>query len=167
MPHEATRQLLWRALSQEFAAFQDVAQTCSPAAFHRQPDQGHSIAWHVLHIVDWSRCVVQPGLNGVNPALRYAYLGFEDAEFTKSVFGPSVACITDPQDVIVNALNTVSTDTLRFIEEAPAERFSPHATWPTLTRPRAVIDGLLYHVRHTAYHRGQMQFALKHSGSLL
>jgi DinB superfamily len=60
--------------------------------FHTDlPAGGHSVAWHALHIADWTRILVPAKLEDVSSELRFAYLGWEDAAFAQPVLGDSPA----------------------------------------------------------------------------
>lgn len=154
--------LIATTMQAEFKAFLEQLEASPAEAFSTQPAQGHSayghsVAWHALHIMDWTRCVIQPGLNGVNPALTYGYLGFEQEPWAQAVHGPTLAHEQDGKEKILMALDTVFAEALSAVQHAPAERFSTDALWTTLKKPKPVLDGLMYHIRHVAYHRGQVQ----------
>lgn len=155
---QAVQLLLIDTLEAEFRAFLEQLEACPAALLSRQPWQGHSVAWHALHVMDWTRCVIQPGLQGVNPVLTYSYLGFEQQTWARAVYGPTLAYEQDSKEKIVSALRGVFFgEALEAVRQAPHERFSPEASWTTLKQPRPVLAGLTYHIRHVAYHRGQMQ----------
>ncbi|GGK37732.1 hypothetical protein GCM10008955_34540 [Deinococcus malanensis] len=149
------------ALDAEFRAFGNALHAVPATVFGRAAAYGHSAAWYALHIMDWTRCVIQPGLGGVNPALTYGYLGFEEADWVRRVTGPTLAAEDDTKDQILTALDQVFTQALKAVCTASAERFTSEALWATLKRPRPVLEGLTSHLRHTAYHRGQIAPLLK------
>lgn len=149
------------ALEAEFGAFQAAVHRCPDAQMSVQPPVGHSVAWHALHIMDWTRCMIQWDLPGVDPKLTYGYLGFEDEDWAKAVTGPTLADEHDPAERIRTVLDMVFDEALDAIRHAPLERFRPDAMWTTLKQPRPVLDGLMYHLRHIAYHRGQIALTLK------
>ena len=151
------RALILLSLKAEVVAFQEVLRECPERMFAQQPKWGHSVAWHALHIMDWTRCMIQPGLLGVNPALTYGYLGFETEEWAKAVGGPTLAHEQDSPEMIRNSLQLVFGEALDALEDAPQERFTDQASWTTLKKPKPVLAGLLYHLSHTAYHRGQIR----------
>lgn len=154
---QAVQPFIASALEAEFGAFLAQLEPCAPELFRSQPAQGHSVAWHALHVMDWTRCVIQPGLQGVNPALTYGYLGFEQEAWAQAVYGPTLAHEHEGKEKILAALRSVFGEALAAVRTAPAERFSTTALWTTLKKPRPVLDGLAYHLRHVAYHRGQVQ----------
>jgi DinB superfamily len=159
-----SRSLLTDALSAEFQAFGDVLSGCPAAQFNTPPQHGHSASWHALHIMDWTRATIQPGLKGANPELTYGYLGFEDQPWAQAVTGPTLAQESDSKDVILNVVRGVLADALEALRTAPDERFSTEAMWDALNKPRPVLGSLMYHLTHTAYHRGQIRqlyFGLK------
>lgn len=49
---------------------------------------------------------------------------------------------------------------LEQLEVCPAEQFSTTALWITLKKPKPMLAGLMYHIRHVAYHRGQVKMVL-------
>lgn len=157
---QAVQSFIASGLEAEFGAFLTQLETCAPEQFGAQPGQGHSVAWHALHVMDWTRCVIQPGLQGVNLALTYGYLGFEQEAWTQAVYGPTLAHEQNGKEEILAALRGVFGEALAAVQTAPAERFSTTALWTTLKKPRPVLDGLTYHLRHVAYHRGQVQMVV-------
>lgn len=157
---QAVQSFIASGLEAEFRAFLEQLEACATEQFSTQPAQGHSVAWHALHVMDWTRCVIQPGLQGVNPALAYGYLGFEQEAWVQAVYGPTLAHEQDSKEKILAALRSVFEEALSAVRTAPAERFSTTALWTTLKQPRPVLDGLTYHLRHAAYHRGQVQMVL-------
>ncbi|CAM3320638.1 DinB family protein [Deinococcus saxicola] len=150
------RALILYSLDTEFQAFQAVLRECPEKMFGQRPSWGHSVAWHALHIMDWTRCIIQPGLLGINPALTYGYLGFEQEIWAKAVTGPTLAQEQDGKQPILAAVEDVFEQALKDIRHAPAERFSSQAMFAAIKKPRPVLESLLYHVTHTAYHRGQV-----------
>ena len=151
------RRLIGHSLKGEFEAFQEALDQCPERLLSQSPASGHSVAWHALHIMDWTRCMIQPGLLGVNPALRYGHLGFETEAWARAVTGPTLAHEQGNADEIKVAVRITFEVALETIWHAPQERFAAEAMWTTLKRPRPVVDGLLYHLIHTAYHRGQIR----------
>ncbi|MBZ9752047.1 DinB family protein [Deinococcus sp. HMF7604] len=157
---EACRALFGQLLDAEFTAFMAALGNC-PAQQFNTALTGHSPAWHALHIMDWTRATIQPGLSGLNPSHTLSYLGFEQASWVQAVYGPSLASEPDTSATILNALHSVFDAAPNALHHAPAERFSDEASQPALKKPRGVVDSLSYHLRHTAYHRGQVALVLK------
>lgn len=155
------RFLIVDTLNAEFKAFLEVLDECPQERFSVQPRLGHSVAWHALHIMDWTRCVIQPGLSGVNSAFTYGYLGFEDVAWAQAVTGPTLAHEQDDKDVVMAAVESVLQGAVKAVQTAPRERFTEDAVFAALNRPRPVLESLMYHTRHTAYHRGQLALVLK------
>lgn len=156
-PENAIRSLIAKTMQREFDAFLEQLEACPADVFNNQPARGHSVAWHALHIMDWTRCMIQPGLNGLNPALKYGYLGFEQEAWAQAVYGPTLAHEQDSKEEILAALNGVFSDSLNAMLTAPAERYTEIAMFNAIKKPRPVLESLIYHIRHTAYHRGQVQ----------
>lgn len=153
----AVQSLIATTMQAEFETFLAQLEACPAEMFSAQPTQGHSAAWHALHIMDWTRCMIQPGLNGVNPSLTYGYLGFEQAPWALAVYGPTLAHEQDGKEKILGALDNTFLESLNAVRTAPAKRFTTSALWTTLKQPKSVLDGLMYHIRHVAYHRGQVR----------
>ena len=151
------RSLVTSTLAAEFEAFGNVLSGCPADRFNTPPRFGHSAAWHALHVMDWTRAIIQPGLLGANPELTYGYLGFEDQPWAQAVSGPTLARESDSKDVIAEAVRGVFANALEAIQTAPDERFRTDALFAALKKPRPVLESLLYHATHTAYHRGQVR----------
>lgn len=153
--------LVVSTLKAEFGAYLDVLSRCPQMHFGKQPRLGHCAAWHALHIMDWTRCVIQPGLEGVDTTLTYGYLGYEDSAWAQAVTGPTLAQEQDGKEVIIEAVRSVFRDAAEAVGTAPAERFAANAIFAALNKPRPVLESLIYHARHTAYHRGQLALVFK------
>lgn len=157
-PENAVRALIVQTMQGEFEAFLEQLEKCPAELFNVKPSVGHSVAWHALHIMDWTRCMIHWDLKGVNPALTYAYLGFEQEPWVQKVYGPTLAQEQDSKEKIISKLSDVVFDeAIDALNHAPQERFKPEAMWTTLKQPRPVLSSLTYHIRHVAYHRGQVQ----------
>ena len=154
---QAVRELVVAALATEFQAFEASLQSCPAEGFAERPSYGHTVAWHALHVMDWTRCMIQPGLTGVNPALTYGYLGFESEPWAQAVSGPTLASEKDNKDIILAAVQYTFAEALTALHGAPDERFDSDAIWTAIKKPRPVLESLMYHVAHTAYHRGQVR----------
>ena len=141
-------------------------QSCPAKCFAERPSYGHTVAWHALHVMDWTRCMIQPGLNGADPAMTYSYLGFEDQPWAQAVTGPTLAQEQDGKEVILAAVQNTFAEALAAIQGAPDERFGPDAVWQAIKKPRPVAESLMYHVTHTAYHRGQVRQAINQVDAL-
>jgi len=162
----ARRALITDLLDAEFTAFMAALNAFPaerfgtvPRAGH--PAAGHSAAWHALHVMDWTRATIQPGLNGPDTAHTFGHLGFEDRDWARAVTGPSLAHERDAQHTVLHALQTVLHTALSDLQAAPDERFGPTATFRMFGKTRHVVDSVTYHLRHTAYHRGQLALVLK------
>ena len=163
---QAVRVLVTDALAAEFQAFEALLQICPAEYFAERPSYGHTVAWHALHVMDWTRCMIQPGLGDINPALTYGYLGFENEPWAQAVTGPTLAQEQDGKDAILNALQSTFSEALAALRGAPDERFSSDAVWTAIKKPRPVVGSLMYHVTHMAYHRGQVRQVVNEVNSL-
>lgn len=118
---------------------------------------GHSPAWHALHIADWLRLTVLQ-----DKTSTYNYLGWEDQAWAQNLSGfPPVTEDAD-QSAILAQLSSVGAQAvvyLRGASDAEMEglTFAPSA--PNGQRPRLTALGL--HLRHIAYHRGQVLLGRK------
>lgn len=155
------RDFLVGALDAEFTAFLTALDRVPAAQFSSPTHHGHSAAWHALHITDWTRATIRPGLINPAPALTYGYLGFETEAWAQAVIGPTAAHEDDPKDTVLLAVSSVLREAVPTIRAAPAERFTPDAGFQVLHKTRSVRGSLTYHLRHTAYHRGQVAHLLK------
>jgi DinB superfamily len=117
------------------------------------PAGGHSVAWHALHIADWQRILVSPELAGVDPGARFAYLGWEDRDWSKAVLGTSPAAHAEPKARILEYVRTELERGPRDILNATDAQLQANVTTPM--GERAVWTMLTGQVRHIAYHWGQ------------
>ncbi|KQR15711.1 DinB family protein [Deinococcus sp. Leaf326] len=158
---DVLRDFLADALDAEFTVFLAALDRVPAAQFSQPAYTAHSAAWHALHIADWTRATIRPGLSDAAPALTYGYLGSEAEAWAQAVTGPIVAHETDPRDTVPTAVAAVFRGAVRAVRDAPPERFDPDATFQVLHRLRPVRGSLSSHLRHTAYHRGQVTHILK------
>lgn len=155
------RDFLAGALDAEFTAFLASLHRVPAAQFSQPSAHGHSAAWHALHITDWTRATIRPGLGDPPPALTYNHLGSEAEAWAQAVTGPTIAHEDDPKDTVLLAVSAVLREAVSTVRAAPAQRFTPAATLQVLHKTRSVRGSLTYHLRHTAYHRGQVAHLLK------
>lgn len=118
---------------------------------------GHSPAWHALHIAEWLRLAV---LNDRSPG--YAHLGWEDQAWTRELGGTPTVGEHAGKDAVLAYLDGVGEQVLAFLRgmseaDMRGTSFSPSA--PNGERPR--LQGLGLHLRHVAYHRGQVRLGQK------
>ena len=117
------------------------------------PAGGHSVAWHALHIADWQRILVSPGLMGVKPDEKFSYLGWEESDFAKSVLGASPASESDPKDRV---LEYVRSELERGVQDIMAANDDQlHAKVQTPMGERVVLSMIQTQIRHIPYHWGQ------------
>jgi uncharacterized damage-inducible protein DinB len=114
---------------------------------------GHSVAWHALHVADWQRIMISPGLEGVKPETTFGYLGWEDRDWTKAVLGASPAAHTDPKARILEYVTSEIERGPRDILNATDEQLQAKIMTPM--GERAVWTMLTGQGRHIAYHWGQ------------
>ena len=118
----------------------------------------HAPAWHALHISDWLRLVV---LDDRTP--NYHHLGWEDLERVQQLgIQPALLNEDAGKAAVLARLDDISAQVLSYLRgmtetDLKGMTFSPSA--PTGERPRLPALGL--HLRHVAYHRGQVQLGKK------
>ncbi|WP_293910931.1 DinB family protein [Deinococcus sp.] len=122
---------------------------------HAQP--GHSAAWHAAHVAEWLRFFVLQDLSA-----SYAALGWEDSAWVGQYTGTPRVAVSAGREAIMAELERLGSEVLAHLrglkdEELNAVLVSPAA--PGGTRPRLI--GLGLHLRHIAYHRGQVRLAAK------
>ncbi|QFP75800.1 DinB family protein [Deinococcus sp. AJ005] len=141
----------------ELSAFHTVLEGI-PADSFATARLGHSPAWHALHIADWLRLTV---LGDKTP--NYHYLGWEDASWVAGLGTASAPLDEDAAKAdILARLDMVSEQAVAYLKNASdadmdGMTFSPSA--PNGERPRLAAVGL--HLRHVAYHRGQVVLGQK------
>ena len=123
------------------------------------PHGGNSAAWHAMHIADWAQILVPAKLQSVDSSLRFGYLGWEDADFAKAVYGlGNVTAQSSKAEIIAHLktqLERAATD-LAAADDAILES--------SLTTPmgeRKVLAIVLTHVGHVPYHYGQVKMNAK------
>ncbi|WP_102125625.1 DinB family protein [Deinococcus planocerae] len=150
------KQFLIEQYGAELGAFRAALESI-PAEGFGTATVGHSPAWHALHVAEWLRLAV---LNDRSPS--YAHLGWEDREWVGTLSGEPAHRESAGKAVILAHLDEVTERVLSFIHnlnaaDLQAPSFSPSA--PGGQRPR--LQGIGMHLRHVAYHRGQIQLGKK------
>lgn len=141
----------------ELKAFRDSLDSVPDAEFTVQR-LGHAPAWHALHVGDWLRLTV---LQDRTP--NYHHLGWEDKPWVAGMGTQPAPMNEDAGKAAVMArLDEIATQVSAYLrgmtnDDLKGMAFSPSA--PTGERPRVVALGM--HVRHVAYHRGQVQLLKK------
>jgi uncharacterized damage-inducible protein DinB len=128
--------------------------------FHTDlPSGGNSVAWHALHIADWSNILVPAKLENVDTTLKFAYLGWEEADFAKAVHGLGTVNLKSSKAEIIahtkQHLERAATDLL----EADATRLEGSVLTPMGERKLLAI--IMTHVAHVPYHYGQIKLNTK------
>ncbi|WP_420596917.1 DinB family protein [Deinococcus sp.] len=140
----------------ELSAFRAALEAIPDEAFNTAK-LGHSPAWHALHITEWLRLLLL-----LDKSATYSHLGWEDSAWTQPLTGTPKLTETAGEAEILAHLQDVGAQAvtaIRTFSDAELEgmAFSPSA--PNGERPRLAALGL--HLRHIAYHRGQVQLAKK------
>lgn len=118
---------------------------------------GHTAAWHAVHIAEWLRFFVLQDLSS-----SYAALGWEDSAWVGQYTGAPKVSVSAGRGAVMAELERVGSEVVTHLrglrdDELNAVLVSPAA--PGGTRPRLI--GLGLHLRHVAYHRGQVRLAAK------
>ncbi|GAA4019615.1 hypothetical protein GCM10022631_36290 [Deinococcus rubellus] len=140
----------------ELTAFRAALESVPTEAFSIAR-LGHSSAWHALHIADWLRLTV---LQDRTPT--YNYLGWEDQAWAQNLSGVPPTEENADQNAVLAQLDSVGAEAVAYLRSASdadmdGMAFSPSA--PSGERPRLAALGM--HLRHIAYHRGQVQLGKK------
>nr|WP_281416284.1 DinB family protein [Deinococcus aestuarii] len=121
------------------------------------PHLGHSPAWHALHIAEWLRFFA---LQDFSPS--YAHLGWEDAPWMPALRGTPPVTETDGKDAVLAELDRVGTLIVTHVRTPRDDQWQDRLRSPAApTGERARLTGLGMHLRHVAYHRGQLKLSLK------
>ncbi|MFC4454611.1 DinB family protein [Deinococcus sonorensis] len=137
------------------------------AALDAVPDEqfgvatlSHSPAWHALHIGEWLRVTV---LEDRTPTFHH--LGWEDREWVRSLgTAPAPLSETASKADILGQLDDIGARAVATLEAATETQLGgmvPSPSAPSGERPR--LPALGQHLRHIAYHRGQVQLGKKGS----
>lgn len=141
----------------ELAAFRTVLDGI-PAESFATPRLGHSPAWHALHIADWLRLTVLG-----DKTANYHHLGWEDKDWAQAMKTEAAPVQEDASKAdILARLDSIGEQAAAYLKNASdadmeGMTFSPSA--PNGERPRLAAVGL--HLRHIAYHRGQVVLGQK------
>lgn len=140
----------------ELGAFRAALEAIPEERF-TDPAGGHSAAWQALHITDWLRLGV---LGDRSPT--YGYLGWEDQAWVQALSVNPPLTEAAGKAAVLAAFDGVAEQVRTFLSTlSPADlqgtTFSPSA--PARERPRLQALGL--HLRHIAYHRGQVALLFK------
>jgi hypothetical protein len=132
-------------------ALTDTPEDC----FNLEPvSGGHAVAWHALHIMDWNRIQVSPSRNDVD-GQTFTYLGWEEKEWVKNVFGPSLANVNDGKTRILEVVTLELERGLHEIETISDARLEGNFMTPYGERP--ILEMLTRQTRHIPYHLGQVK----------
>lgn len=150
------QEFLTEQYAAELNAFRTALKAVSDEQFAVQA-VSHSPAWHALHIAEWLRLAVLG-----DRSASYAYLGWEDQPWVQDLSGTPVLTESAGKDAVLALLDDIAGRVLTFMQDMSEQdlggtSFSPSA--PGGERPR--LQGIGLHLRHIAYHRGQVRLALK------
>lgn len=118
---------------------------------------GHSAAWHAAHVGEWLRFFVLQDLSA-----SYAALGWEDSVWVGEYLGIPRVYADAGREAVIAELERVGGEVLTHLRGLNDEQLNDVLVSPAApggTRPRLI--GLGLHLRHIAYHRGQVRLAAK------
>ncbi|MFC4638681.1 DinB family protein [Deinococcus hohokamensis] len=141
----------------ELAAFRAGLEAIPEPQFSA-PAAGHSAAWHALHIAEWLRLAVLG-----DRSYGYGHLGWEDQAWAQALSTAPALREDAGRGAVLAALDAASAEVQTFLaglspDDLQGMSFSPSA--PNGERPRLQALGL--HLRHIAYHRGQLALLRRH-----
>lgn len=119
---------------------------------HAPHDGGHRVAWHALHIAEWTRILVLQDLTA-----SYGHLGWEDKEWAQKLQGPTRVTEQGGRTAVLVEVQAVFTEALRELRTLSVEALAGSAVTPYDERP--LFSNLGTQLRHIAYHRGQVKLA--------
>jgi uncharacterized damage-inducible protein DinB len=120
---------------------------------------GHSVAWHALHIADWTQILVPAHLRDVDSKLRFMYLGWEEADFAKSVYEIGFLTAQSRKSEIIYHVKTQLERAALDLLEADAALLE--RTVQTPMGERKLLAIIMTHVAHVPYHYGQVKLNAK------
>jgi uncharacterized damage-inducible protein DinB len=127
--------------------------------FQDLPAGGNSAAWHALHIADWVQVLVPEKLGNVQPDLRFAFLGWEEAEFAKKVWGLGAVSLESSKAEIIAHLKQHLERASQDVAAASSEDLEKTVLVPM--GERKLLPMLLTHIAHLPYHCGQVKLNAK------
>jgi hypothetical protein len=141
-------------------AFLKALEEFPESTFHSDlPSGGNSTAWHALHIADWVQIVVPSKLENVDVNLKFAYLGWEETDFAKAVYGlGNITVKSSKAEIIAYTkahLERAATDL------AAADAAKLESTVLTPMGERKLLAIIMTHVAHVPYHYGQIKLNAK------
>ncbi|AFZ66294.1 DinB family protein [Deinococcus peraridilitoris] len=117
---------------------------------HAPQGGGHSVAWHALHIAEWTRVLVLQDFTA-----SYGHLGWEDKEWTQKLQGPTRVTEQGGKTAVLVEVQAVFAEALRELRSLSDGALAGSAVTPFGERP--LLPSLGGQLRHTAYHRGQIK----------
>ncbi len=149
----ALRDFLVQQYEAELKAFTSALENVPEDVFGKAPhDGGHSVAWHALHIAEWSRLLVLQDFTA-----SYGHLGWEDRDWTRPLSGQTRVREDGGKTAVLVEVQAVFARTVEDLRDFGDETLSAPARTPFGERP--LLGTLGTQLRHTAYHRGQIRLA--------
>ena len=150
---KALRDFLVQQYETELKAFTSALEAVPEDVFGKAPhDGGHSVAWHALHIAEWSRLLVLQDFTA-----SYAHLGWEDRDWTKQLAGATRVREEAGKTAVLVEAQAVFSRVLEDLRDFSDEALAGSSRTPFGERP--LLGTLGTQLRHTAYHRGQIKLA--------
>jgi hypothetical protein len=152
--------ILLEQMNRTAKAYLKALEDFSEEKFHHDlPAGGNSAAWHALHIADWVQVLVPAKLGNVQPDLRFGYLGWEEAEFAKNVFGLGAVTLENNKSDIIAHLKVQLERASQDVAAASPEDLEKTVVVPM--GERKILPMLLTHIAHVPYHYGQVKLNAK------
>ncbi len=123
------------------------------------PSGGNSVAWNALHLADWAQILVPAKLESVDTALKFAYLGWEEADFAKAVYGLGSVSLNSSKAEIIAHTKLHFDRAAADLAAADAARLEASVQTPMGERKLLAI--IMTHVAHVPYHYGQIKLSGK------
>ncbi|PTA67716.1 DinB family protein [Deinococcus arcticus] len=147
---------LARSYAAELALFRTALDTVPEEDF-ATPRLGHSPAWHALHVAEWLRFFVFQDFSAT-----YDHLGWEDDARMGFARGIPPVTTADGKAAVLAELDRMGTELDTHLQTLRDDQLTDELRSPPAPGGvRVRLDGLSLHLRHVAYHRGQLRLALK------
>ncbi|WP_221090311.1 DinB family protein [Deinococcus aquaedulcis] len=147
---------LAQAYATELALFRAALDAVPDEGFDA-PRLGHSPAWHALHVAEWLRFFV---FQDFSPT--YDHLGWENDARMGFARGTPPVTAADGKTAVLAELDRMGAELEAHLRALRDDQLTDDLRSPPAPGGvRRRLDGLSLHLRHIAYHRGQLNLALK------
>jgi DinB superfamily len=118
---------------------------------------GHPAAWHALHIAEWTRLML---LTDRSPT--YGHLGWEDQGWAQQLSAQPRLNTSAGRAAVVAELHAVFSAALDRLRTLTDDQLDATLTVAMPMGERPLLASYGTHLRHLAYHRGQVRLNVKH-----